>query len=289
MEPRIAKGSGVTFVPRAAGAAVPRISLCWPDGKPGAATSAWDDGSIHDPRLLEVFRSRGLRGTFHLCSGLLRGKHGDDPFYLEESRVPALYGGQEIAAHSLTHPNLWALPDDLVFHQLLEDRRNLEALAGYPVTGLAFPCGRGGDDGRLEALARRAGLRTARASHLDGHFSAPTNWLRWGVACHIDGFDSSWKNFEALTRPDKLFFWWGHSHEFESKYGWPRLGEIAGALAKAPLWHATNREIHRYVEAWRGLVWSLDLHAVQNPSCTEVFFLRDGRACSVAGGGSVSF
>jgi len=268
---------------------VPRVYFCWPEGKPGAVTSSWDDGCIHDPRLLEVFDSHGLRGTFHLCSGLLRGARSDDPFYLEESQVPAVYEGQEIAAHSLTHPNLWTLSDDLVFHQLLEDRRNLERLAGYPVTGLAFPCGRGGDGERLEMLAHRAGLRTARASHLDGHFSAPTNWLRWGVACHIEGFDDSWKYFEALDRMDKLFFWWGHSYEFENKYGWNRLEEIAARLGKAPVWHATNHEVYLYVEAWRGLVWSLDLHAVHNPSSQEVWFFRNGEMRSIPGGATLRF
>jgi peptidoglycan/xylan/chitin deacetylase (PgdA/CDA1 family) len=262
----------------------PQIHFCWPGGKPGAVTSSWDDGCIHDPRLLEVFRSHGLRGTFHLNSGLLRGARCKDPFYLEESRVAEIYAGQEIAAHSLTHPSLWTLSDDLVFHQLLEDRRNLEALAGYPVTGLAFPCGRGGDDDRLESIARRAGLRMARASNLDGNFSAPTNWLRWGVACHFSGFDESWRKFEAAPRADKLFFWWGHSHEFENKYGWGHLDDIARRLRGARFWHATNRGIHDYVQAWRQLVWSLELGAVHNPSCTEVWFLRNGTLRSICGG-----
>lgn len=172
-------------------AVIQRIYFIWPDGNAGAVTSSWDDGSIHDPRLLEVFRSRRLRGTFHLNSGLLRGPGREDAFFLEEAEVAGLYAGQEIAAHSLTHPNLWTLSDDLVLHELVEDRRRLERIAGYPVTGLAFPNGKGGDDERLEGLARRAGLRTARASGTDGHFAAPTNWLRWGVACHFSGFDAA--------------------------------------------------------------------------------------------------
>lgn len=268
-------------------APVPRIYFSWPEGKAGAVTSSWDDGTIYDHRLLEVFRSHGLHGTFHLNSGLLGGCGSHDGFHIEESMVPDLYAGHEIAAHSLTHPNLWNLSDDLVFHQLLEDRRNLERLAGYPITGLAFPCGRGGDDERLEGLARRAGLRTARASHVDGHFSAPTNWLRWGVSCHIEGFHKAWKYFEDLSRADKLFFWWGHSYEFEKKYGWGLLENIALQLQNASVWHATNRAVYDYVQAWRALLWSLDLHAVQNPSSQEVWFLKDGTLFSILPGSTL--
>ncbi len=198
-----------------------------------------------------------------------------------------MYAGQEIAAHSLTHPNLWTLSDDLVMYQLVEDRRRLERISGYPVTGFAFPNGKGGDDERLEGLARRAGLRTARASGIDGHFAPPTNWLRWGVACHFSGFEEAWSKFEAITRRDKLFFWWGHSHEFEFKYGWELLEKIAKRLQNAPVWHATNQEVYDYVQAWRGLNWTIDLHAVHNPSCKDVWLMRNKKMLEIKSGSMV--
>ena len=268
---------------------IPRTYFIWPEGKAGAVTSSWDDGSIHDPRLLDIFREHGLRGTFHLNSGLLRGPGCEDPFFLEEADVARLYAGQEIAAHSLTHPNLWTLSDDLVMYEIVEDRRRLERIAGYPITGFAFPNEKGGDDERLESLTRRAGLRTARASALDGHFAPPSNWLRWGVACHFTGFVDSWKKFQALPVHDKLFFWWGHSHEFEMKHGWELLESIAKQLTEAPVWHATNREIYDYVQAWRGLIWTLDLDVVQNPSHATVWLLRDGALREIPAGATVAF
>ncbi len=271
-------------------AVIPRTYFIWPGGKPGAVTSSWDDGCIHDPRLLDVFRAHGLRGTFHINSGLLRGPGREDPFFLEEKDVARLYAGQEIAAHSLTHPNLWTLSDDLVFYELAEDRRRLEQLAGYPVTGLAFPCGCGGDDDRLTAIARRVGIRTARASNITGNFAPPTNWLRWGVTCHCaDGLDEQWKKFQDMRVHDKLFFWWGHSHEFEHKLGWGLLDEIAVKVAGADVWHATNREVYDYVQAWRGLVWTLDLDVVQNPTCTPVWLLRNDALREIPPGATVAF
>ena len=70
-----------------------QINYTWPGGLSGAVTSSWDDGCIHDPRLVEVLTRNGLRGTFHLCSGLLRGAGRDDPFYLHENDVRDLYAG----------------------------------------------------------------------------------------------------------------------------------------------------------------------------------------------------
>lgn len=72
-----------------------------------------------------------MRGSFHINSGLLRAPVREDPFFLEEKDVARVFAGQEIAAHSIGHPNLWTLSDDPVFYEL----------AGYPVTGLAFPTG----------------------------------------------------------------------------------------------------------------------------------------------------
>jgi len=40
---------------------------------------------------------------------------------------------------------------------------------------------------------------------------------------------------------DKLFFWFGHSYEFERKPDWDVLEQIAAKIAKADVWHAENR------------------------------------------------
>lgn len=269
---------------------IPRTYFIWPNGKAGAVTSSWDDGCIHDPRLLDIFRAHGLRGTFHINSGLLCNEERNDPFFLAEKDVPRLYAGQEIATHSVGHPNLWTLSDDLVFYQLLEDRRRLEQLAGYPVTGLAFPCGRGGDDDRLESIAQRAGIRTARASYIKGNFAPPTNWLRWGTTCHTaDDIHAWWEKFIAMPVHDKIFFWWGHSFEFDRTLGWEFLETFAAKLSTADVWHATNREIYDYVRAWRGLIWTLALDVVENPSSTTVWLLRNDELYEILPGSRVVF
>jgi hypothetical protein len=73
------------------------------------------------------------------------------------------------------------------------------------------------------------------------------------------------------------------------KHGWELLESIAKQLAEAPVWHATNREIYDYVQAWRGLIWTLDLHLVQNPSCTPVWLLRNDALREIPAGATVAF
>ena len=41
------------------------------DGKSKIVTMSYDDGTIHDRRLVEIFNKYGIKGTFHLNSGFL--------------------------------------------------------------------------------------------------------------------------------------------------------------------------------------------------------------------------
>lgn len=49
-----------------------RVYCCYPGGKFKALTMSYDDGQIHDRRLVEIFNRHGIKGTFHLNSGLLK-------------------------------------------------------------------------------------------------------------------------------------------------------------------------------------------------------------------------
>ena len=47
-----------------------RIYCCFPGGKHKALTMSYDDGRTQDRRLIEIFNQNGIKGTFHLNSGL---------------------------------------------------------------------------------------------------------------------------------------------------------------------------------------------------------------------------
>ena len=110
---------------------------CFPQGKKQALTFSYDDGTIHDRRLVEIFNRYGMKATFNLNSGLTDA----------ENRVPLreyaeLYKGHEIACHGLTHQNYPRIPAVQTMEEILRDRENLEKAYERPVRGLAYPNGR---------------------------------------------------------------------------------------------------------------------------------------------------
>src|SRR5665648_193123 len=64
----------------------------FPGGKKSALTMSYDDGQIHDRRLVEIFDRYGIRGTFHLNSGTL-----DRPGFIRKEEVADLYRNHEVS------------------------------------------------------------------------------------------------------------------------------------------------------------------------------------------------
>ena len=106
------------------------------DGKRKALTFSYDDSRVEDRRLVEIFNQYGMKGTFHINSGYL----GCDN-YVTADEVADLYHGHEVAVHGLTHPWLERVPPESFAYEILEDRRRLESLCGYPVAGMSYPWG----------------------------------------------------------------------------------------------------------------------------------------------------
>ena len=118
-------------------------------GKMKAVTFSLDDGVTQDIRMVELLNKYGLKATFNLNSELL----GQPTLLLQKSGrrishykvaptdVKELYKDHEVAVHTLTHPNLTTLDEAEIIRQVEEDRKNLEALVGYDVVGMAYPCG----------------------------------------------------------------------------------------------------------------------------------------------------
>ncbi len=117
------------------------ISFSWPHGKAGALTSSWDDGTIYDRNLVSIFNRYGLKGTWNLNSGMLGLTAAQSGWkdYIDAAEVKDLYSGHEVACHTVHHPLLHRLPKERIFSEVIEDRRNLERLVGYPVRGMALP------------------------------------------------------------------------------------------------------------------------------------------------------
>ena len=76
--------------------------------------------------------------------------------------------GIEIGGHTISHPILTNLPDELAYHEILENKKALEILTGKPIRYFAYPNGkfRVDFDERHMKMARDAGYIAAFATDL---------------------------------------------------------------------------------------------------------------------------
>ncbi|WP_206438402.1 polysaccharide deacetylase family protein [Paenibacillus whitsoniae] len=256
----------------------------FPNGLTKALTLSFDDGRIHDRRLVDKFNEYGLKGTFHLNSGFL-GKEG----YISASEIKSLFAGHEVSAHTIDHPFLEQSPAEQVVHEISNDRAALEALVGYPVRGMSYPFGTHSD--AVVAMLPTLGIEYARTTESHQGFHMPKDFLRWHPTCHHKMMVELADKFNQLEQRHTrmaLFYVWGHSYEFENDNNWElidRFGEKVGG--KDDIWYATNAEIALYMQALGRLRFSVDSRIVHNPSAASVWISAEGDAVEIPGGAVV--
>ena len=230
-------------------------ALRWPNGKARALTFSWDDCVTQDRRLLELMRKYGIKGTFNLNSGEF-GKSGSlvqagvelDHSHVAAEEVRSLYAGQEVAAHTVTHPHILQLDDEAYLKELTEDCASLEALTGTPMRGMAYPYGE--NDDRIRKLTVSCGMHFARGIRETGDFSLPVDPMDWACTCHCSDMDRYIDAFLSDEGIGGLFSVWGHSYELDLGDGWRKLEEgLARLSGHADVWYATNGEVFDYLES----------------------------------------
>lgn len=262
----------------------------WPDGKRFALTTDWDDGTEYDRILIPILNRCGLKGSFNLCSGKLGMDAAQSGWknFIHAEEVAALYQGHEVCSHTVSHPRPWSVPLDQLRWEMLEDRRRLESLAGYPVRGFVLPYGWKTGYEWSKEVVRRCGGKYMRHTESVPTFDHPADFLDWKPTCHIgEDLKKHWATMleRGKDQPGQLFYLWGHSYEFEDGWGWGVIESFAALASGTPdVWFATKGEVYDYVTAWRNLDWSLDGTLVQNRSAAPVWFLRNRQTVKIEGG-----
>ena len=269
-----------------------RIDFTWPQGRTGALTTSWDDGTEFDRRLVAIFNRYGIKGTFNLNSGkfgITKEQCGWNN-YVRAEEIKSLYAGHEVAVHTVTHPWLERQASDMILAEVLEDRGALEALVGYPVRGMALPFG--SQDQRVGAILKAAGIVYVRpTARNNDRFALPGDFMDWQVtAHHTNNIQLLWKEFVEYRRnSDKLFYLWGHSYEFDRDSNWEVIEEFSRIAGATPdIWFATNMEVYEYVTAWRNLQCSVDISMIRNTSAVTVWFQYQERLYGVEPGKTVT-
>ena len=249
--------------------------LLFPEGKTKALTFSYDDNTVHDRRLVEMFNRYGLKATFNLNSGRL-----DVEGYIHSSEVASLYRGHEVASHGVRHlfPN--QISDGERIREYWEDRLALEKLSGQIVTGMAYPFGV--HNARVRESLEQMGLHYGRTVVSTGNYFFPDDFLVWDPTCHhqeaIDdpSIADTFLNPPDYMQPDLLYIW-GHSYEFAGRDNWADMEALCRKLSgHDEIWYATNREIYFYKKAASQLIESADGSRIENPTGVPVWILKDG-------------
>lgn len=271
----------------------PRPRLLWPGFREKAVTFSWDDGMRNDRRLAALLSAHGLRGTFNLNSGKLAADGAaPDAWNVRASEAAALYAEHEIAVHGLRHESWNATLPAVAALDIARDRLALEALAGHPVEGSAYPCGGHSKGPAADAALRAAGIVHARVVAPRGDFAVPEDFLDWHPTTHHRAEDAEALADRFLAAPPDaaaaepaLFYVWGHSFEFGSEEDWARFEALCAKFdGRDGVWRATNIEICRYVLAFRALRGSLDGRILENPTAIPLFLRLGGREILLAPG-----
>ena len=205
----------------------------FPGNKRNAVTFSFDDGVVTDRTALEKFNEWGLKATWNLNSGLFGGQHGSGHCaHVQAGEVEELYGGHEVAIHTVTHPFLTRLDQGQIAREVLDDRRALEDLVGYPVRGMAYPYAR--YDSRVIETLRGLGVVYSRTVEEAWECFPPKEPLAWATTAYMyspevmkrweERYNDPWKN-------NHVFFLWGHTYEFKVNNDWPALERIFKPLS----------------------------------------------------------
>ena len=179
-----------------------------------------------------------------------------------------------------------------MINEVWEDRRNLEAIVGYPVTGMSYPNGSTSPE-VVEAL-RACGIAYSRTTQSAKNFNFPEEFLLWHPTCHHSDALTLLPAFKEFSHPNRpaLFYVWGHSYEFDfnkPNNNWEMIEEFcAGVAGDEAVWYATNIELFHYKQALQRLEFSVDCSLVHNPSALDVWVTAEGQAVKVPGGGLVA-
>ena len=262
-----------------------KIEMLFPEGKTKALLLSYDDGTIHDRKLVKLMNKYHLIGTFHLNSNKL----GTDIYfdYLNKAEIKQLYEGHEVSVHSANHPNLTDISKIDVFYEIAEDRKELERLVGYPVRGMAYPFGNTNDD--VVAIIDDLGIEYARTVGDTYNFEIPKDFLRWYPTIHqfakaywepnqpekdkkeLEVFYKVIADFLA-TKQLAVLDIWGHSWEMGlDQNKWDETEKFFTLLANNPTIHYTKQiDLVDYINAFRNLKFSVDKSSVTNTSSLNI-------------------
>ncbi len=273
-------------------------NLCFPGWRRKAFTMSYDDGVEQDIKLISIMQQHGVKGTFNLNGQKLLEEERTYPagtIHRAMGRKLAYEtyadSGMEVALHTYTHPFLDRVPQEMAIYEVVKDREVLESVFGRVIRGMAYPMGTYSD--MTVRVLEACKVAYARTTVSTGGFAIPTDWLRMPATCHhndprVLDLAHTFVDEQDYWHTPWLFYLWGHAYEFEANDNWDHIENILSIVGgRDDIWYATNMEIYTYVKAYEALEVSMDGRYVYNPTCTDVYYERNGKQILAKAGETV--
>lgn len=190
---------------------------------------SFDDGTVYDPRFVELLNKYRIPCTFNLNSGLEDFVwYYDDRFPIRRQKLAEtvpMYRSHEVASHSLHHHWLNTLTPPQLSREVGEDCAVLKTLFGLQDIGFGVPftaCG------EREIRIIRKFVRYIRLSAFADSFALPEDPYHIPIHGLYNDPDIREKiqKFSESTLPVSLFVMAGHSYEFEVLEHWEYIEEL---------------------------------------------------------------
>ena len=233
------------------------VNFTYPEGKYKALVLSYDDGTIQDIELTQLFDQNNLIGTFNLNSGYLgvtRGwpqQNGDTIYqkYVPKDSLLVVYKKHEIAAHGEFHKNFTDISIEDVLKEVTTDIKILKEITNREIISLAYPFGNTNEE-IAEAISKTDILngRTVADTY---RFDLPENYLIWNPTCHDSKALEFLPTYIELDQQElSLFYVWGHSWEFGDQQRWDNMVKFCEEAGKvSDIWSVGNGELTQYLQA----------------------------------------
>jgi peptidoglycan/xylan/chitin deacetylase (PgdA/CDA1 family) len=116
-----------------------------------AVMLTFDDGYLDDYKnAFPILKKYGMKGVFFIISKF----PDNDPNYATWAQLKEMSdNGQEIASHSVTHPDLRLLDDKKLAYELEASKKTIEEKIGKPVISFCYPSGK--YDNKVREVAKK--------------------------------------------------------------------------------------------------------------------------------------
>jgi peptidoglycan/xylan/chitin deacetylase (PgdA/CDA1 family) len=201
--------------------------------------TSWDDGDKYDMKMAKLLDKFGFKGTFFITTENIREEQ------IRAADVRCLSTYHEIGSHTLTHPDLTKITEEVAVNEIFRSKSILENLIDKEVQSFCYPYGRYNPS--IVDIVRKAGYRYARTTGRLNVTSLENMYLISPTFAIVPRFLSittakaflsaplrsllsvSRLEYDILSRANQggLFFHlWGHSWDVERRNYWDRLADF---------------------------------------------------------------